>query len=289
MSARSRRTFQELVTLPDPAIPLAEAALLMACEEYPQLEISPYVDQLDEIADAIRLRSAGIAHPDASPGAQPPSQPMDTVRAINEVLFDEFGFRGNSEDYYDPRNSFFNDVLDRRLGIPITLSIVYLEVCRRLNFPMFGVGMPGHFIVKYADRNQEIFLDPFHNGAVLSVEDCREWVNRHYRDSVQFSERLLARVTHRQIISRMLNNLKKIYIDSHTFDKGLGIVDMLLMVQPDDLEQYCDRGLLKIQLRQYEAAARDLEHYVKSAPNPEDRKRVADQLKELRQIQALMN
>jgi regulator of sirC expression with transglutaminase-like and TPR domain len=277
MSARSRRTFQELVTLPDPAIPLAEAALLMACEEYPQLQISPYVDQLDEMADTIRLRlNAG-------------EQPMDTVKAINEVLFDEFGFRGNSDDYYDPRNSFFNDVLDRRLGIPITLSIVYLEVCRRLNFPMFGVGMPGHFIVKYADRSQEIFLDPFRNGAVLSVEDCRDWVTRHYGDSVQFSERLLSRVTHRQIISRMLNNLKKIYIDAHTFDKGLGIVDMMLMVQPDDLEQYCDRGLLKIQLRQYEAAARDLEHYVKSAPNPDDRKRVADQLRELRQIQALMN
>jgi regulator of sirC expression with transglutaminase-like and TPR domain len=277
MSARSRRTFQELVTLPDPAIPLAEAALLMACEEYPQLQISPYVDQLDEMADAIRLRlNAG-------------EQPIDTVKAINEVLFDEFGFRGNSDDYYDPRNSFFNDVLDRRLGIPITLSIVYLEVCRRLNFPMFGVGMPGHFIVKYADRSQEIFLDPFRNGAVLSVEDCRDWVTRHYGDSVQFSERLLSRVTHRQIISRMLNNLKKIYIDAHTFDKGLGIVDMMLMVQPDDLEQYCDRGLLKIQLRQYEAAARDLEHYVKSAPNPDDRKRVADQLRELRQIQALMN
>jgi len=287
MSARSRRTFHELVTLPDPAIPLAEAALLMACEEYPQLEISPYVDQLDEIADAIRLRlTAGEQPAGGEPAA---AKPMDTVRAINEVLFDEFGFRGNSEEYYDPRNSFINDVLDRRLGIPITLSIVYLEVCRRLNFPMFGVGMPGHFIVKYADRNQEIFLDPFHNGAVLTFEDCRQWVTRHYRDSVEFSERLLARVTHRQIISRMLNNLKRIYIDAHTFDKGVGIVDMMLMVQPDDLEQYCDRGLLKIQLRQYEAAARDLEHYVKCAPNPDDRKRVADQLKELRQIQALMN
>ena len=115
MSARSRRTFQQLVTLPDGAIPLAEAALLMACEEYPQLEISPYLDQLDEIADA-------------APHVRPDGSPMDNAAVLNEVLFDRFGFKGNSDDYYDPRNSFFNDVLDRRLGIPITLSAVYIEV-----------------------------------------------------------------------------------------------------------------------------------------------------------------
>src|SRR4051812_44587131 len=139
MSSRSRQTFQQLVTLPDGAIPLAEAALLMACEEYPQLEISPYLDQLDEIAARVKPHVAENA------------SPLDIVETINEVLFKDFGFRGNDSDYYDPRNSFFNDVLDRRIGIPITLSAVYLEVARRLNFPMFGVGMPGHFIVKYAD------------------------------------------------------------------------------------------------------------------------------------------
>src|SRR5215831_2958242 len=139
MSARSRQTFQQLVTLPDGAIPLAEAALLMACEEYPQLEISPYLDQLDEIAAAVKSQV-----PEGS-------SPRETAARINEVLFDQFGFRGNKDNYYDPRNSFFNDVLDRRLGIPITLSAVYLEIARRVNFPMVGVGMPGHFIVKYTD------------------------------------------------------------------------------------------------------------------------------------------
>src|SRR5438128_680586 len=116
MSYRSRRTFQQLVTLPDGAIPLAEAALLMACEEYPQLEISPYLDRLDEIANA------------AKPHVRDGDNPIDTVAKINQVLFEQFGFRGNSDEYYDPRNSFFNDVIDRRLGIPITLSALYLEV-----------------------------------------------------------------------------------------------------------------------------------------------------------------
>src|SRR5205807_2510199 len=128
----SRKTFEQLVTLPDSAIPLAEAALLMACEEYPQIEVSPYVDKLDHMAEMAQesLRSG--------------DSPIETVEKINTLLFETLGFRGNTDDYYDPRNSFFNDVLDRRVGIPITLSTVYLEVARRLKFPIVGVGMPGH-------------------------------------------------------------------------------------------------------------------------------------------------
>src|SRR3989475_6923391 len=149
VSARSRQTFQQLVTLPDPAIPLAEAALLMACEEYPQLEVSPYLDQLDAMADM------------AQESLRDSDTPVQRVEKINTLLFETLGFRGATDDYYDPRNSFFNDVLDRRVGIPITLSTVYLEVARRLKFPIVGVGMPGHFIVKFADRDDEFFLDPF--------------------------------------------------------------------------------------------------------------------------------
>ena len=277
MSARSRRTFQQLVTLPDGAIPLAEAALLMACEEYPQLEISPYLDQLDEIADAAR------------PHVRQSASPMDNAVVLNEVLFDRFGFKGNSDDYYDPRNSFFNDVLDRRLGIPITLSAVYIEVAQRLKFPIWGVGLPGHFIVKYMDPTQEFFLDPFYGGAIMTVEDCRERLASTYGDKLEFSDRLLARATPRQILTRMLLNLKKIYLDSQSFDKGLAIVDMMLMVAPDDITQYRDRGLLRIQLKQFEGAAKDLDHFVKHSPEGEDRNKIQEQLKELRRIQAMMN
>ncbi len=277
VSVRSRKTFQQLVTLPDAAIPLAEAALLMACEEYPQLELSPYLDKLDDMAEmAQEVFRAG-------------DTPVETVGKINTVLFETLGFRGNTDDYYDPRNSFFNDVLDRRIGIPITLSTVYLEVARRVKFPIVGVGMPGHFIVKFADRNDEFFLDPFNRGEILSREDCRNRLHEMYGDSIEFNDRLLSRVTNRQILSRMLNNLKVIYLKAQAFDKGLSIVDMMLMANPEDCEQYRDRGLLRLQLRQFEPAAKDLTQYLTSCPKAADREEIENHLKELKRIQAMMN
>jgi regulator of sirC expression with transglutaminase-like and TPR domain len=277
VSVRSRKTFEQLVTLPDSAIPLAEAALLMACEEYPQLEVSPYVDKLDEMADM------------AQHAVRSGDSPIQIVEKINTILFETLGFRGNTEDYYDPRNSFFNDVLDRRMGIPITLSTVYLEVARRLKFPIVGVGMPGHFIVKFADREDEFFLDPFNRGEILTREDCQRMLRDRYGDSLEFHDRLLGRVTNRQILSRMLNNLKLIYLKAQAFDKGLAIVDMMLMANPDDFEQFRDRGLLRLQLRQFEPATKDLTQYLNSCPTANDREEIESHLKELKRIQAMMN
>jgi regulator of sirC expression with transglutaminase-like and TPR domain len=277
VSTRSRKTFQQLVTLPDSAIPLAEAALILACEEYPQLEISPYLDILDSMAHMAQQK------------LRPADSPVETIKKINTVLFETFGFRGATEDYYDPRNSFFNDVLDRRVGIPITLSAVYIEVSRRLNFPIVGVGMPGHFIVKYCDRREEFFLDPFNRGDLLTRDDCRDRLYERYGDSIEFDERLLARVTNRQILWRMLNNLKEIYLKAHAFDKGLAIVDMMLMVDPEEIPQFRDRGLLRLQLRQFEGASRDLEHYLRHSAGADDREEIEHHLKELRRIRATMN
>lgn len=277
MSIRSRKTFQQLVTLPDSAVPLAEAALLVACEEYPQIEISPYLDMLDHMAEVARQR------------LKPETSPFETAENINSVLFETFGFRGNTEDYYDPRNSFFNAVLDRRVGIPITLSAVYMEVSRRLDFPIVGVGMPGHFIVKYSGRNEEFFLDPFNRGALLTRDECRERIHGRYGDAVEFEERLLGRVTNRQILWRMLHNLKDIYVKSDAFDKGLMIVDMMLMVDPENVVQFRDRGLLKLQLRQFDGAIRDLDHYLKNSPPSKDREEIESHVTELRRIQAMMN
>jgi regulator of sirC expression with transglutaminase-like and TPR domain len=265
------------VTLPDAAIPLAEAALIMACEEYPQLELGPYLDMLDQIADAAQQKRI------------PSDSALDTIHKINTVLFDTYGFRGNADDYYDPRNSFFNDVLDRRLGIPITLSVLYVEVARRLSFPIAGVGMPGHFLVKYSDRSEEFFIDPYNRGEILSRDDCRSRLNERYGDAVEFSDRLLARATNCQILSRMLNNLKDIYVKGHATDKCLLIVDMMLMVDSEDLIQFRDRGLLRMQLRQYDGAGRDLEHYLLHSPNAQDREEIEDRLKELKRIRAMMN
>jgi regulator of sirC expression with transglutaminase-like and TPR domain len=265
------------VTLPEGAIPLAETALLMACEEYPQLEISPYLDQLDSMAAAVRSKMRSS------------DSPLQTIDRINNVLFDELGFKGNRENYYDPRNSFFNDVLERRVGIPITLSAVYLEVARRLPFPISGVGLPSHFLVKYSDRTQEIFLDPFNYGSIITREDCARKLTESFGRSVEFSDRFLDSVTPRQILMRMLNNLKAIYVDTRAFAKSLAMVDMLLLIEPEDPVQYRDRGLLHRQLRHFSRAATDLEKYLKMAPEARDRKEMQEQLQDLRRIQAMMN
>jgi len=277
VSARSRKTFQQLVTLPDSAIPLAEASLIMACEEYPQLELSPYLDMLDHIAQVTREKLS------------PAKSPIETAEIINIVLFETFGFRGNTEDYYDPRNSFFNDVLDRRKGIPITLSALYMEVARRLNFPIAGVGLPGHFIVKYWDRREEFFLDPYNRGEILTRDDCRKRLKERHGDAIEFSDRLLARATNRQILWRMLNNLKDIYVKGHAIDKCLSIIDMMLIVDSEDPVQFRDRGLLRFQLRQFAGAGRDLEHYLHHSPNAQDREEIENHVKELKRIRAMMN
>lgn len=277
MSTRSRRTFQELVTLPEGAIPLAESALLMACEEYPQLEISPYLDRLDQIADFVRPKLKSAA------------SPLETIDALNDVLFGVVGFRGNTENYEDPRNSFLNDVLERRVGIPITLSAVYLEVARRVSFPISGVGMPGHFLVKYADRTQELFLDPFNGGQILSREDCARRFAEMFGAEQEFSERMLAISSPRQMLFRMLNNLKTIYMKAQAYEKSLAMVDMMLLADPDAIEQYRDRGILEVQLRRFHDAVRDFERYVEEAPNSKDRPQVEEHLKDLRRIRAMMN
>src|SRR5262245_47271970 len=277
VSARSRNTFHQLVTLPDAAIPLAEAALMIACEEYPQLELAPYLDELDQIAKA------------AQDKLTPDDTPLEVVQKINGVLFDTYGFRGNTNDYYDPRNSFFNDVLDRRIGIPITLSAVYIEVSRRLNFSIAGVGMPGHFLVKYFDRQEEFFIDSYNRGQILTHDDCRARLRELYGDSLEFHDRMLGRATNRQILWRMLNNLKDIYVKGHAIDKCLAIVDMMLMVDSEDPIQFRDRGLLRMKLRQFDGAGRDLEHYLHHSRNAQDREEIENHVRELKRIRAMMN
>jgi regulator of sirC expression with transglutaminase-like and TPR domain len=164
-----------------------------------------------------------------------------------------------------------------------------MEVARRLSFPLAGVGMPGHFLVKYHDRSNEFFVDPFNQGEVLSHEDCQIKLKSLYGDALPFTDQMLEAVTHRQILARMLNNLKAIYLKGHTYDKGLAIVEMMMLVDPDNPEQYRDRGLIRMRLRQFEKATRDLEHYLKIAPGAADRADMEDHLKKLKHIQAMMN
>ena len=277
VTARSRQTFEQLITLPDLGIPLAEAALLMACEEYPQLSLRPYLDQLDRMADSVRATLGDDA------------EPRETIEGINHVLFVDYGFRGNTSDYYDPRNSFLNDVIDRRIGIPITLSAIYLEVARRLEFPVEGVGMPGHFVVKYRSGDEEIFLDPFNAGSMLTRQQCRDFICQMKLEDGQNTELWLRRVTNRQILARMLNNVKVIYLKAEAFDKALMMADLLVLIEPAAEELYRDRGLLRLQVRQFEGAMRDLQRYLNNRPEADDRDDIDMYLKDLHRIHAMMN
>lgn len=235
--AQIRQLFTEAVTGPENRLDLARAALLIASEQYPGLDILRYVAKLEVMAAAVR------------PAVTTTDDPTLKIEYLNAYLFEERGFRGNTEEYYDPRNSFLNDVVDRGLGIPITLSIVYMEVGRRVGMPLQGVGMPGHFIMKYAEPEEDIYIDPFNRGRMLSRQACEELIQQLYGEPVPFHETFLAPVSKKQILARMLMNLKAIYIQTKDYLKALSVVERLLIIQPDAEQEMKDRAALRNLIR----------------------------------------
>jgi regulator of sirC expression with transglutaminase-like and TPR domain len=171
--------------------------------------------------------------------------PTLKIACLNAYLFDERGFRGNADEYYDPRNSFLNDVMDRRLGIPITLSIIYMEVGRRVGMPLQGIGMPGHFLMKYAEPGTDIYIDAFNRGRILSRRGCEELVQELYGEPVALQESFLAPVTKKQILARVLMNLKAIYIRTKEHLKALSVIERLLIIQPGLEQEIKDRAALR--------------------------------------------
>jgi regulator of sirC expression with transglutaminase-like and TPR domain len=272
-----RFVFARVVNRPEAAIDLAEASLLIAKEEYPRLEVAQYLSHLEAMASEVRARAGGA------------EDPHRLISGLSEYLFREQGFHGNTDDYYDPRNSFLNDVLDRRTGIPITLSTVYIEVGRRLGVRLHGVGMPGHFLVKYVAPEEELVIDPFNGGAILSPVDCQHLLDRIYAGKLAFDQRFLATLGTRQILIRMLNNLKAIYFNAQAYAKALSVVERLLILDPQAAPEIRDRGLLLSQLKRYPEAVTDLERYLKSAPTAEDTEVIRDHLRSIRQRVASMN
>jgi regulator of sirC expression with transglutaminase-like and TPR domain len=231
--AQIRQLFAATVTGPENRLDLARAALLIASEEYPGLDILRYVAKLEAMAAAVR------------PGVTMADDPVLKIEHLNAYLFEERGFRGNAQEYYDPRNSFLNEVLDRKLGIPITVSVVYMEVGRRVGMLLQGVGMPGHFIVKYAEPGGDIYIDPFNKGRLLSREACEELIRQVYGEPVPFQETFLATVTKTQILARLLMNLKAIYMHTKDYLKALSVVERLLLIQPDAEQEAKDRAALR--------------------------------------------
>jgi regulator of sirC expression with transglutaminase-like and TPR domain len=272
-----RLAFAHLVKQPEAAIDLAEATLLIAKEEYPDLDVTAYLARFEDMGAEVR-RLVG-----------PGEDPHRLIAGLNEHLFQRLGFRGNTDDYYDPKNSFVNEVLDRRLGIPITLSAVYMEVGRRIGLQVHGVGMPGHFLVKYVGPSEEIVIDPFTAGRIVSPPDCQMILDRIFDGKRRFEPEMLSIVGTRQILSRMLTNLKAIYFNDEEYGKALSIVERLLILHPQDACEIRDRGLLSCQLRRYADAIADLERYLRLAPNANDSETIREHLRALRQRAAALN
>lgn len=237
---------------------LATAALAIARVEYPSLEPSPYFQVLDRMGREAAARMEG------------PHENM--LHAFNEYLYDEQGFSGNRERYDDPRNSFINEVLDRRMGIPISLAVIYLEVARRAGLRVEGVNFPGHFLLRApgvigSDTGADfVIIDPFHGGAQLSEYDCRQLLRQHVGDEAAFDAALLAPATRHDIVVRMLVNLKRLYVGMRSFPQARFISSLLLGIDPSAISELRDRGLLAYHLQDFSAALRDLEEYLRLVP-----------------------
>jgi len=253
-----RRYFQRAVQQPETAIDLERAAFYIAVEEYPDLDVDAYLNALDTMALEVQER------------LPVESYPLRILRSLNQYLYGDLGFRGNTDNYYDPRNSFLNDVLDRRTGIPISLSLVYLAIARRIGFPMTGIGLPGHFLIRPSVDDMEVFVDPFNQGQILFPEDCQERLSQVFGQPVTMQPAFLSPVTSRQFLARMLTNLKGIYLQQGNLQKALAAVDRILLLFPGTVFELRDRGVLHYRLQHYTAARQDLETYLKLAPGAED-------------------
>jgi regulator of sirC expression with transglutaminase-like and TPR domain len=273
-NARSR--FAEIVSRDDEQVNLAEAALLIAAEEYPRLHVEAYLEKLDLFGDIAREQAAEAR--DA----------IDLISALNATLFDRLGFRGNRESYYDPRNSFLNEVIDRRIGIPITLTVVYIEVARRIGFPVKGVGLPFHFIAKHEAESGDIFIDPFSAGRVLGTAACAELVTNMSGGSVELKPEHLEAVSNKQILTRMLSNLLGIYATSDR-RRALAVVERNLLLNPDSTQHIRDRGLLLGTVGDSANAITELERYLALAPEATDTDAIREQIRSIKQTLARLN
>ena len=249
----------------EPAGELDAAALEMASIERPGLDPAPYLQTLDQLASEIATRLGR--------GQDGPK----FVRVANQYLFEELGFSGNEVEYYDPRNSCLDSVLDRRTGIPITLSVVYIEVARRLGQPVAGIGLPGHFIVQYDDGRYSTFADPFHGGKLLTEDDCRV-LAREVGVDIAKEPSTLQPVSNRYILVRMLNNLRTSYFRAKNYRKAAEALDLLVDAFPANAEYYKARGVARLHMREFRAAKSDLEKYLKCSPEAEDKAEVTKQL-----------
>lgn len=265
---------------PDSSFNIAECALIVAQHEYPSLDVPGYLQQLDQIAERLRLRlpaDAGKPH---------------VISMLNHYLFHELGYAGNRDNFYDPRNSFLNDVIDRRIGIPITLSILYMEIGRRVGVNLQGVSFPGHFLAKYVTDQGVIVLDPFNQGISLSEADLRERLRQSGGgvDSLDMPlSALLRAATPHEILLRLARNLKAIYSNAGELEKAIATANLILCLNPQDASELRDRATMYHQLFCYRAALADFERLVQIDVDAAEDDRIRATIAELKQKNRLLN
>jgi regulator of sirC expression with transglutaminase-like and TPR domain len=284
MSA-SLEVFAELVRRDDAKIDLARCCLMIAEDAYPGLDVEHYMAELERLA--LRLR----ADLRQTAGAE------ERIMALNQFLFDELGYRGNVDEYYDPRNSYLNEVMERRTGIPITLAIVYMELGRRIGLPLEGVSFPGHFLVRLRLRGGMLVLDPFGGGAPQSESELYERLKRVIPEGgaggVPVGElpldQFLEPATHRQILARVLRNLKGIYRDADKPERLLEVLNRILVLNPQARAELRDRGLLYQRMEAYRAAFRDLSEYLEREPDAPEFEEIRARVMDLRTLCGRLN
>jgi regulator of sirC expression with transglutaminase-like and TPR domain len=268
---------------------LVPAALLIPRVEYRAVDPAPALAELGRLGALAETRLTALGSSSDAQGR---------IDALNRLLFDEERFTPNETRYDDPRNNFLNEVLDRRTGIPITLSLVYMEVARRAGLGIEGVNFPGHFLVRYVIEGEELLIDPYHKGMVLTADDCQELLTKQFDGELEFSRDLLVTASKRQILTRVLSNLKRLYVRFRSFPQARDVTQLLLALDPGSAIEIRDRGLLSYQLHDYRFALRDLEAYLQhlspipGAVDDETRKeheQIWDHVKTLRRRLATFN
>jgi len=264
-----RKRFENLVAAPDHEIPLAEAALWIAAESRPELDVDHWLGELAMLADRIR------------PHFTSADSDLQRIHILNRILFEQEGFSGNSENYSDPLNSFLDAVLETRKGIPITLAIVYLEVAQRLGLLSAGVGFPGHFLVKVYTESGEVIVDPFF-GEILSPEECLQRLKNNVGNEVSLAPEMLSATPTREILKRVLRNLKMIYVGRKQFENALSCCDRIILLAGDEPMELRDRGIIYRELGCFGLAVADLERYLAYAPEDPQSNSLNEVLRDLR-------
>lgn len=272
-SAPPRELLLQELQKPEDQVNLARAALYLAQEDYPDLDTAAQLAILDGMAESLRETLPQEPYP------------LKIIRALNHFMFEELGFTGNVGNYYDPRNSFLNEVLARRTGIPITLSLVYLELAKRIDFPMVGVGMPGHFLIRPTVDEMDIFVDPFRGGEILFVEDCSARFKQMFGDAARLNLSHLEPISPTGFLVRMLTNLKMIYLQQRDVLQALDAIDRILMIYPESVTELRDRGLIYYQQGELSKAYLDLEHYLFEKPDAMDAYEIRQVMHQIERVQ----